>query len=274
MSNSLRDDRVSQDSESSVSANSPASPSSKGCWFYGCLAGFFFLTAAVGCVAAGAYWLYMGQVEKFTATAPVELPTVQYAPEQYEELEAEIETFKQSLEVPEPEVQYKELVLTANDINALISRDDSLRGKLHVEIVDGQVVGDVSVPTDMLPGGEGRYFNAKAHFDVALEDGLVVIKLIGAEVKGSEVPQSIVDAMAGENLAKDFYKNPETAKWLSRFEEIEFEDDRVRLRVRTETPSETSPAEDPSAERETVDAAQGEVGSDTVSSGLKNQGST
>ncbi len=242
MSNFPRDNHVPQNAEPSASTNS------KGCWFYGCLGVFFFFTAAVGCVAAGAYWLYSGQVEKFTATAPVELPTVDYAPEQYEELEAEIETFKQSLEVPEPEIQYKELVLTASDINALISRDESLRGKLHIEIVEGQVVGDVSVPTDMLPGGEGRYFNAKARFDVALEEGLVVIKLIGAEVKGSEVPQAIVDAMAGEDLAKNLYKNPETAKWLGRFEEIEFEDDRVRLRVRTETRSEEVSTEEKSTE--------------------------
>ncbi|WP_339937312.1 hypothetical protein [Novipirellula rosea] len=242
MSNFPRDNHVPQNTEPSASTNS------KGCWFYGCLGVFFFFTAAVGCVAAGAYWLYSGQVEKFTATAPVELPTVDYAPEQYEELEAEIETFKQSLEVPEPEIQYKELVLTASDINALISRDESLRGKLHIEIVEGQVIGDVSVPTDMLPGGEGRYFNAKARFDVALEEGLVVIKLIGAEVKGSEVPQAIVDAMAGEDLAKNLYKNPETAKWLGRFEEIEFEDDRVRLRVRTETRTEEVSTEENSAE--------------------------
>ncbi|EMI16856.1 signal peptide protein [Rhodopirellula maiorica SM1] len=268
MSNSLRDDHALQAAESTASSNP------KGCWFYGCLAGFFFFTAAVGCVAAGAYWLYMGQVEKFTATAPVELPTVEYAPEQYKELEAEIETFKQSLEVPEPEIQYKELVLTARDINALISRDESLRGKLHIEIVEGQVVGDVSVPTDMLPGGEGRYFNAKAHFDVSLEEGLVVIKLIGAEVKGSEVPQTIVDAMAGENLAKDLYENPETAKWLSRFEQIEFEDDRVRLRVRTDTPNEENPTDETPVEQETVDAADGEAGSDTVLSGLQTLGST
>ena len=236
---------------------------SKGCWFYGCLGGFFFFTAALGCVAAGAYWLYSGQIEKFTASAPAEMPTVQYAPEQFEELEAEIETFKQSLEVVEPEVQYKELVLTARDINALISRDKHLNGKLHIEIVDGQVVGDVSVPTDALPGGEGRFFNAKARFDVSLQDGLVVIKLMGAEVKGSEVPQAIVDAMAGDNLAKDFYKNPETAKWLGRFEAIDFEGDRVRLRVRTETPLEEKPAgEQPDGEQpageEAVEAAPSE----------------
>ncbi len=210
----------------------PVPAKKKGGALLGCLGAVVFFFALLLCGGAGAYWYFAEQLETFTASAPVELPVVEYAPEKIEKLEAEIETFRQSLEAPE--AQHQELVLTADDINALISRNEVLRGKLHVNIVEGQVIGDVSVPTDSIPGGEGRFFNAKVRFDVSLEEGEVVILLASAEVKGREVPKPIVDAMAGQNLAKDLYKNPEAAQWLERFESITFEEDRVRIRVTAE----------------------------------------
>ncbi|QDT06380.1 hypothetical protein K227x_47890 [Rubripirellula lacrimiformis] len=127
----------------------------------------------------------------------------------------------------------RELVLTADDINALIAKEKQLRGKLLVRIEDGKITGDISVPTDsFIPGSKGRYFNGSGTFDVSLDEGVLMVRLVSAEVKGEPLPDTFMEAMKSENLAKEIYKDEKGAKAIRRFESIQVEGDKIIARLK------------------------------------------
>jgi len=198
----------------------------------------------VGCGGIGGYWYYVGQVEKYTADVAVAIPSVEYAPEQIQKLEAKIETFRQKIEQEQPEPP--DLVLSAEQINALIARHPQLKGRVHLMILDDKMVGDVSFPTDALPGGEGRFFNAKVTFDLAIEDSLLAIRLEEATVNGEEVPKSLLGAVAEQDFAGEINRNPNVARWLGRFESLTIRDGKVFLKPKPpeQTASEKASIED------------------------------
>lgn len=202
--------------------------SSRGC-LYGCLGAFGVMVALMICGGIGFYFVITSQVKKYTAETPTELPKVEFTAEQMSELRGRLDTFKHALD---EELPSEDLVLTADEINALINEEEKLRGRAYVAIKDGQVSGDISVPTDMIPGGDGRFFNASATFEVTLENGVLVVTLADAEVKGEKVPQEVIDGMSQENLAKDLYKDPKNAEMIRRFDRIEITDDTIILRLR------------------------------------------
>lgn len=216
-------------------------------------------------IGFGGYWLLTSQVTKYTDTQAAEIPVVEYEQEEIEALEARIESFTNQVkgkdadgesdenipangddhtaemgEVKENEnnqplpevVPVKELSLSAEEINALIASEEQLRGRVFVRIEDGRVFGQVSIPTDMVPGGKGRFFNADGEFDVSMEDGILVVKLTDASVKGQQIPASVMEGFASENLAKDAYKDAKNAEMLRKFEKIEVVEDKIVLKLR------------------------------------------
>ncbi len=187
------------------------------------------------CAGVGGYWFLTGQVQKYTAEAPLELPTVQYEPEELAALKTKMESFEKAIDEGDPST--REIEISADDINALIANEETLKGKAFVKIEEGKLVGDVSFPVDKIPGGKGRYFNGSATLDASMEGGVLIVTLTDAEVNGEKLPQQFIDAMANENLAKEMYKNPENAKTMRRFEDIRIEDDKVILTLK--------PVEDP-----------------------------
>lgn len=127
----------------------------------------------------------------------------------------------------------RELVLSADDINAMIAGEESLRGRLFVRIEEGKISGDISIPIEsFVPGSKGRYLNGSGTFDVKLDDGVLMVLLEDAKVKGESLPEELLKAMRTENLAKDVYKDPKNAEMIRRFESIRVEDDRVIARIR------------------------------------------
>lgn len=207
-----------------------------GCWAWGCFGLFLFALIGFAAIGGVSYWWLTSQVVKYTSEAPQELPTVEYSEEDLETLEERLEEFADKIKSDEAT---EDLVLSADDLNALINSDDDLRGRLFIHIRNGQVGGDVSIPTDRVPGGKGRYFNASATFNVSMENGLLMVTLDDAEVRGEKISDRFLQAFRGENLAKDLYKNPETAAVLKRLDRVIVEDDQIVLRVRR--PSEAEP---------------------------------
>lgn len=190
---------------------------------------FLFMVLVVVGGGLSGYWWIKGQVTRYTADAPANLPTVDLPEEELAEIRGRVDDFREKIEAGEtPE----DLVLTADEINALITKNDDMKGKVYVSIKDGEVSGDVSIPVDSLPGGKGRFFNASATFDVSLENGVLIVTLADAEVKGERIPQQIIDGMSEQNLAKDVYKDPEVAATLRRIESVSIEDDQIILKPR------------------------------------------
>ena len=197
-----------------------------GCLIAGCASVFLLMIVLAVGTGIGGYYLYIGQMAKYTSESPKELPTIEYTPEEIKEITKRVESFKSSLdkgENPPP------MVLTGDDINAMISQNKDLRGRVFVRIDEGKVTADVSFPMDAFPGAKGRYFNGSVAADVSLDNGVLIVTLDTAEVNGQTVPQQFIDAMRKENLAKDLYKDPETARTLGKFESLVIDGEKIIL---------------------------------------------
>jgi len=231
-----------------------------GCWVWGCAGLMVGSLLLMGALSFVAFNFLNGQVEKYTDTEPDQIPAVEMEEEELERLQARIDSFTQRVapsdpdadpdaepedgEVPEAldespadeaEVPL-ELVLTANEINALIHSNEDLRGMMHVVIEDGHIQGKVSIPMDELPGGKGRYFNADAEIEVSMEGGILIVQLVDATVKGESLPEALLGPMKEQNFAKDAYDDVQTAEILRQFDSIEVVDDAIHLRLKKPEP--------------------------------------
>jgi len=286
----------------SIDGNGPPLKRGLGCWVWGCLGSIVFMLLLVVGLGFATYYYVTNQVAKYTDTQPAEMPIVEMEAEELDALEKRIESFTNQVrgkseagsdvltplaseETPSEESSrepntdavpdlgakaaptVRELVLTADEINALIASKPDLRGRIFVEINEGNVSGKVSFPTDIVPGGAGRFFNADAEFDVSMQDGILVVRLLDASVKGERVPQEILDAFARENLAKDVYNDPDNAEMLRKFDSIEVVDDSIVLRLKEpkpETETEQVPEQSPETDESDPGTATEQPVSDSV----------
>ncbi|MEM7312706.1 MAG: hypothetical protein AAF497_06110 [Planctomycetota bacterium] len=228
----------------------PEKKSKLGCILGGCLGVILFGCVGLGLVGFAGYRYVTGQVEKFTSDTPQELPTVVYSDEEMEQLQARIENIGSAN--PENVESSRQVVLTSDDINALLSQDDELKGNVYVTIADGDVTAEVSVPVDMIPGGKGRFLNGSITAHVSLDDGFLLVRAADITVNGEKLPEEFVEAMKQENLAKSLNTNPDTRKRLREFESIEIVDDKVIITL-------VDPTEGTADEATTVDGADNEA---------------
>ncbi len=209
------------------------------CLLYGCLFAFLGVVVLLVLAGVGGYWFVKNQVALYTSETPADIPVVEVSEEEVTEIEERVDAFTKTIEEgKEPE----DLVLTAREINAMISKDENLRGKAYVAIDEGQVTGQLSIPADKFPGGAGRYFNASATFNVAFENETLTVTLSAATVNGKDVPDQFIEAMSRENLAKDLHNDPKIAETLSKFESVKVEDDKIILKPRRAAQTEGSVA--------------------------------
>jgi len=101
------------------------------------------LVIVLGALLVGLHYVRK-MVNNFTDNKPMELPTLQMSKAEIDQVKQRFETFQQ--EVREQRAT-KPLVLTADDINALIasgSEPQSLKGKLYVSLEGDQAKGQVA----------------------------------------------------------------------------------------------------------------------------------
>ena len=213
-------------SDATFEAEPPKKKSKWGCILGGCLG--VVVIGAIGMGVAGfiGWRMLAGQVEKYTSDTPRELPVVEYSDEQMQELQAKLDRIKnasQNGEVAEP------LVLTADDINALLAKEEDFRGRVAVRIENGQFVADVSIPTDKIPGGKGRFFNGSATANASLRNGRLDVNIDQASVNGEPVPEQYMAGIRAENIAKDLNKEEKVTEVLELFESGEIDGDKVIL---------------------------------------------
>lgn len=277
MSNPYQDWGVTEEkADTAATSPAPASPpeapprekkrSTIGCFVYGCLGVAAMGVLAVVIVAVSAFYFAKGKIAEYTAETPMPLPVVEVNEERVAAVTERIERFVDVVEAkdepdptgdvgPDPRGEQppaepdapaagapRELVLTADEINLLIASRPELRDRVHITIRDGQVQGQVSIPTDRLPWAEGRYFNATATFDVELRRGVLRVALAAATVKGKPVPAVAVNAIGNRNLAEELADDAEYAEFISRFESIEVRDNEVVLRLRDDAAPAKPPA--------------------------------
>jgi hypothetical protein len=146
-------------------------------------------------------------------------------------LRERVETFRKAVNEGTPT---EALVLTSDDLNALLEDQPELKGKIYVKVDGDEVKGQVSIPLDQigLPMFKGRYLNGEADLKASLKDGVLIVTLDSIEVNGKRVPDQVMEGIRKENLAKDAYKDEKSAEMMRKLESLEIKDGKVILKVR------------------------------------------
>jgi hypothetical protein len=214
-------------------------PRQRGCFFYGCIISSvlaLLVMIALGLVLYVAYRGLSRLVDQYTATVPVELPRVDASEARRQSLRSSVDEFRKALEEGKAT---EALVLSADDINALIDQDENWKGKLYVAIERGKIKGKVSVPLEDLSTGleqigismlRGRFLNGEVGFNVSFDNGVLVVAFDKIEVNGKPLPEELMSELRKENLAKDAYDDPKSVAVLRRLEAVEITDDKLIIK--------------------------------------------
>ena len=207
----------------------PATPTGKnrGCLFWA-LATLGVLVVAVGGEGYLAYRYAAQRVTDYTAPAPLDLAEPALSAAELGGLDGRVAAFAHALRNKNP---VEPLVLSGDDLTVLVARIPEFRrlgGRARFSIGDGEVRSDLSLPLERM-GYPDRWFNGSAAFAVTLENGVLIVTLRSASVKGEPVPGWILRPMQGQNLAKKLYENPQAAGLVLRLESIEVANGRITL---------------------------------------------
>jgi hypothetical protein len=179
----------------------------------------------------------LGQfVDQYTATAPRELPKVEMPAEKRQSVKDRFEAFRRALDAG---TATEPLILTSDDVNALIDEEPNWKGKIYVSIEKDKVKGQVSIPLEFLalPMFRGRYLNGEAELKISLKDGLLLMTLESFEVNGQRPPEQFLANFRQQNLLEDAYKNPQNAHRIRSLESIEVKDGKIIIKPRTKDAS-------------------------------------
>jgi hypothetical protein len=213
-------------------SNESNPPKQRGCFFYGCLslAVIGLLVIALG---VAIYLVVKGWINNYTDTAPASVEKVEYLPAKMQALRAQLTDFMNALERGTNEV---ELVLTADDLNALIAQEKGIQGRLFVRI-DDRIKGELSLPLEDIGPLKlkGRYLNGAVTFKVALANGALDVRLDDVTVKGKPLPGMLSSEFKNRNLAQNFQNDPQTATNLAKLESVQITNGTVILRNKAGT---------------------------------------
>ena len=220
-----------------------APPRQRGCFFYGCIIAIVLTVLAaifVGILLFVGY-RYLGQkVQEYTADAPEKLPALEMSDNDRSAVKDRWDAFRKAVEAG---TASEPLVLSSDDLNALIEQNPELKGKIYVKVEGDEVKGQVSIPLDALPLPmfKGRYLNGKAQIKASLFDGELIVHLEEIEVKGKPFPPDLMTELRKQNLAKDAAKDKDTSAMLRKLESLEIKDGKIILKIRAKTSGAGSP---------------------------------
>ena len=229
-------------------SNGTPPPKKRGCLFYGCLSVAVVAILMAIMFAVGVFVvrkLYVNTVNQCTDAAPTKFEAVQYSAPEHEALQARVQSFQDALKQGRGDF---ELVLSADDLNALIQDNPQLKEKLLVSIEGDKVKGRISLPLDevvppevrkQLTSLQGRFLNAEVVFRIALESGALDVRLEQIDVRGKPLEKvhflgpAIAD-MKKRNLATDIQKDPKVRDNIRRFESLQVRDGKVILKGKSQ----------------------------------------
>ncbi|MBU4198809.1 MAG: hypothetical protein KKG09_04155 [Verrucomicrobia bacterium] len=186
----------------------------------------------IGSILAYAFvkMLVTGLVNQYTDTQPRNLPQLVISEAQGRAICARVDAFQAALQAGQPA---EPLVLTANDINALIQyhpKWKAMAGVINVTLDNNKIRGEVSIPLEKITQkAKGRYLNGTGVFTIQLMDGRLLIFLDALEVKGKPVPEEFMKPLRSENLAKDANTDEKSSAAIAKFESITVQNGQIRI---------------------------------------------
>lgn len=202
----------------------------RGCAFYALVLGSAFLLLIFLGIAAG-YYSVQKAVDRLTEQTPVALPKPEATPAEAAAVRQRIDGFKETVRARLPSPP---LMLTDREINALIAYDPEFRGlkdSVRVDIKDGKLRGQLSLPLDRL-GLEmvkGRYLNGTGTFRIKIDEGRLNVALDEVEVHGKPLPRRWMSRLRGINLAQNLNEDPHASTAIGTLESVQVSTNKLIL---------------------------------------------
>lgn len=205
-----------------------------GCFFWGCITSLIILVIGVLLIGGGLYYGYrylVNMAKDYSETAPATLPPATMPVADRKVLHERFDAFTEAVKKDEP---VEPIILTADDLNALIDDNPDFKGTAHVTIEGNQIKAEVSLPLRKLPVAElaDRYLNGSATLRVSLQNGVLDVRADSLEIKGKPVPPDVLKALREQNLTKDVGNDPEQRKSMEKIDRLEVKDGKIIITPR------------------------------------------
>jgi hypothetical protein len=200
----------------------------RGCLFYGGILGLIFLVF-LGITALVAVHYARKMLAAYTDTKPMPLPGSHMSQAQIAELNQRVDAFRQDVRAGRPTAP---LVLSADDLNALIATEpslDFLKGKLYVTMDDGHLNGQMSVAFQDLGVArfKGRYLNGSGTFNLSMQGGNPQLTAENLLIKGKPLPDAYMQRIRAQNLAQNINNDARASAALRHIQDIQIKDGKM-----------------------------------------------
>lgn len=149
-----------------------------GCFAKGCLT-VVVVVMLLGMLLGVAGWYMFRNVTSFVSQTPVSIRTYPATEAQYQNVIGRYTAFIKALNAG----QTATLSLSTDDLNTLIARDPefrNIRGKMYMELKDGEIVAESSFPIeDKNRSGRSQqgYFNGRVFFSASYSGGEATMRV-------------------------------------------------------------------------------------------------
>ncbi len=203
----------------------------RGCFFYGCLISAILLIVGILVVVGTVYFGYrylINTAKEYTETTPATLPPVTMPEAQREILRKKFQTFGTELKAG---TASEPIVLTADDVNALIDDNPDFKGKVHIVIDGDKIKGEISLPLRVLKIAEleDRYLNGSATLLPSLQNGVLDVRAESIETKGKPLPEAFIQVFRDKNLAEGAKDDPKVMSEVNKLSSIEVKNGTIIL---------------------------------------------
>jgi hypothetical protein len=201
-------------------------PKKRGCLFWGCIISLILIVCIGGCITIGLYSV-VRVAKNFTSEKPQPLPEYKPRPGEVEEVQKRIQKFREGAED-----QPAELILTADDLNALASRSPDLKeikGKGYIRIEGDKIYLDLSIPLEGVPFLSDRYLNATVHLEPAIVGGRPWLSIGEATANGQPIPQEFMEGLRQKNILSKL-EDPKILDFARTAKTVEVKDGKIVLR--------------------------------------------
>jgi len=232
----------------------------RGCFFYGCITAIVLAVVGALVIGLGTYFgarYLINKAMPYTDDAPTPLPPVEMAEADRASVRERFQAFRSAIDTDTPT---EPLVLTADEINALIEENEEMKGRVHVDLEGDKIRGQVSIPLDAVPGFKGRYLNGVGVLKVGLFNGVLVVTADSLEVKGKPVPEEFMTSLRQRNLAESATRDPDNAEQIRKLESVEVKDGKLIITPKAKAKAKAGADADMPAGESALEPPKPEVG--------------
>jgi hypothetical protein len=221
-------------------ATPPPQEKGMGCLGKGCLTGVGLIVFLAIAFVGGSYWAVHHLRQKYSASEPLALPEVSESELASSEgtvappvstmgvqkpVESPIQKRWKAFEKAKDRNENANIVLTASEINALLSASSKTRGKGSVSIENNVAHLRVSIPLKKVFMMEGRYLNGEATVEPSPDGNPTSARITNIVLNNEPVSDSVLD----RRLFGWSSMRMQINKWLSdeRITSFKIEDNKV-----------------------------------------------